>query len=64
MATDIEKYCTNKRLKKNLYKIDFHHLGQKYQDNYPSNIQYSDPIIEYQFKIKHSNNWQSLMKEH
>lgn len=61
LADDLEKYCYNKRLKKNIYKLDMlqnAHGGQKsVLDSKPG----SDPIINNIYKRIHAPAYSQIM---
>lgn len=75
LAEDLEKYCKNKRLKKNIYKLDMihcQHNGQKQgieHSNFTSaSCDYeriprvtNDPVINNMFKRMHAPAYQELM---
>lgn len=63
MVEDIEKHCKNKRLKKNMFKMDFNRLGHKFSENYPSNVHATDPVVEYYFKTQNVVNYQHVMRD-
>jgi len=54
LADDLEKYCYNKRLKKNAYKMDMLHNAQNTQKSVLDSRPGSDPIINNLYKRIHA----------
>ena len=72
MITDIEKHCKNKRMKKNIYKMDCIRMGSKqHQEQMQAAASAAntavimpDPVIDYQFKMRNVYNYQHIMQDH
>lgn len=61
---DIQKNCRNKRLKKNLFKVDLQKLGSKFQEPPNHFAPYSDSVIDNQFKMFNKESYDNLMRDH
>lgn len=62
LIKDIETHCQNKRLKKNIYKMDC--LPLKQEGGLHLQQWNPDPVLDYQFKVRNAFSYNNIMATH